>query len=130
MNKPANQPEVNVLIDPTLICVCMVAGYYRVPADQAQLRHQLALNNPATSEDGVRAAYLLGLKARIIKLQNAKHIGALPYPAVMFLKEGGTVILNPASEKGKVRVVDPIRRSSQELNFAEAFALSNGQALL
>jgi len=130
MNKPANQPEVNVLIDPTLICVCMVAGYYRVPADQAQLRHQLALNNPATSEDGVRAAYLLGLKARIIKLQNAKHIGALPYPAVMFLKEGGTVILNPASEKGKVRVVDPIRRSSQELNFAEAYALSNGQALL
>jgi len=130
MNKPANQPEANTLIDPTLICVCMVAGYYRVPADQAQLRHQLALTDLAKPEDAVRGANLLGLKARIIKVQSAKHIGALPYPAVIFLKDGGTSILSPASEKGKVRLGDPIRRSSQELHLADAFAISNGRALL
>ncbi len=78
----------------------------------------------------MRGANLLGLKARIIKLQSVKHIGALPYPAVIFLKEGGTVILSPGSEKGKVRLGDPIRRSSQELSLSDAYALSNGQALL
>src|SRR5665213_4002536 len=130
MNKPANQPEANVLIDPTLICVCMVAGYYRVPADQAQLRHQLALNNPATSEDGVRAAYLLGLKARITKLRNWKHLSAVPFPAVLFLKNGNTAVLSVTSEKGKVRLVDPIRRTAQDLDFQDVYDLSLGKVLL
>ena len=129
MNQHAAPPSGPVL-DPALICLCLIAGYYRIPADAAQLKHQLALLAPATAEDTARGSKLLGLKARIITMRNSKRIGSIPYPALVFLRAGGSAVLAAATAKGQVRLVDPVGRSAQELTLQEAFDLTNGKALL
>jgi subfamily B ATP-binding cassette protein HlyB/CyaB len=61
-------------LDGGLAGLSLIAGYYRIAADPAQLRHQLALSaHPAEAEDLVRAANLLQLKSRIIRGVNAKR---------------------------------------------------------
>ena len=118
------------VLDPALVCLCLIAGYYRIPADPAQLRHQLALLGAAKPEDTMRGSTLLGLKARIVSFKKAQRLGAIPYPALLFLKGGASAVIAAASEKGKVRLVDPVRRSAHEATLEEAFGLSTGKALL
>src|SRR5208283_6245394 len=99
--------------------------------DAAQLRHQLALTGRlAGAEDLVRAARLLELKARIIRGVTSKRLGALPYPAILKLNDGGFAVLSVASEKGKVRLVDPVAWSAREITLEEAQTLSSGAAIL
>ena len=92
-------------LDPALVSLCLIAGYYRVPADPAQLKHQLALLDLAKPEDAVRGSRLLGLRARIVSFKRADRLGTIPYPALLFLKDGGSAVLAAASEKGKVRLL-------------------------
>ena len=71
-------------LDAGLAGLTLIANYYRIAADPAQLRHQLALTGRmAEAEDIVRAANLLGLKSRIIRGVDAKRLGAIPYPAII-----------------------------------------------
>src|ERR1700743_3650468 len=94
----------------------LVARYYRIAGDPMQLRHQLALTGRnAQVEDIVRGANLLQLKSRIIRGVTSKRLGAIPYPAILSLKEGGFAVLGAGSTKGMVRLVDPIARTAQEL---------------
>ena len=66
-------------LDAGLAGLALIANYYRIAADPAQLRHQLALTGRvATAEDLVRAANILGMKSRIIRRVDAKRIGAFP----------------------------------------------------
>jgi len=118
-------------VDPGLAAISLIAGYYRVAADDAHLQHQLALTGRlAGAEDLVRASRLLELKARIIRGVTGKRLGALPYPAILELKDGGFAVLSVASEKGKVRLVDPLAWSAREIMFEEAEGLSSGTAIL
>ena len=81
-------------LDSGLTSLSLVAGYYRIAADPAQLRHQLALTGRlAEKEDLLRAANLLQLKSRVIGRVDAKRLGAIPYPAIMELKDGGFAVL-------------------------------------
>jgi len=118
------------ILDSALACLCMIAGYYRIPADPTQLRHQLALVKPAKAEDTVRGANVLGLKARIVSFKKAGRLGSIPYPALLFMKDGGHAVLAAATEKGKVRLVDPLLRSAHEATLEEALNLSIGKVLL
>ncbi len=114
-----------------LISLALVAGYYRIAADPAQLRHQLALTGRlAESEDLQRAANLLQLKSRVIGRVDAKRLGAIPYPAIMELKDGGFVVLAASADKGRIRLIDPIARSAKEVSLDEAEALSSGSVIL
>src|SRR6516165_9579998 len=89
-------------VDGGLAALSLIAGYYRIAADPAQLKHQLALTGRlAGAQDLVRAANLLALKSRIIHDVTAKRLGAIPYPAILELKDGGFAVLSVASEKGK-----------------------------
>jgi ATP-binding cassette, subfamily B, bacterial HlyB/CyaB len=124
--QPPSQP-----LDAGVAALSLIAGYYRIAADSAQLRHQLALTGRlAGAEDLVRAANLLALKSRIIRGVTAKRLVAIPYPAILALKDGGFAVLTVASEKGKVRVVDPIARTASEVLPKEAAALSSGSVIL
>jgi subfamily B ATP-binding cassette protein HlyB/CyaB len=117
--------------DHGLAAVALIAGYYRIAADPAQLRHQLALTGRlAEAEDLVRAANLLELKSRIIRGVAAGRLGAIPYPAVLSLKDGGFAVLAAAAEKGRVRLVDPVAKTAREVSLEEAAALSSGEAIL
>jgi subfamily B ATP-binding cassette protein HlyB/CyaB len=111
--------------------VSLIAGYYRVATDPAQLSHQLALTGRfAQAEDLLRAANLLQLKSRVIRCVDAKRLSAIPYPAIMELKDGGFVVLAVATEKGMIRVVDPVVRTAKEVSLEEAKALSSGTVIL
>ncbi|MBV9288758.1 MAG: type I secretion system permease/ATPase [Hyphomicrobiales bacterium] len=118
-------------LDAGIAALSLIAAYYRIAADPAQLRHQLALREgPAKAEDLVRAANLLKLKSRIIRRVDARRLGALPLPAILELKDGGFAVLAAAAEKGKLRLVDPLARTAKEAPLAEAEALSSGSAIL
>ena len=130
--RPAITPTPPAIpIDGGLAALALVAGHYRIPADPAQLRHQLALaGRLAGPEDLIRAANLLQMKSRIIRNVDAERIGAVPYPAIIQLNEGGFAILAVAAEKGRVRLVDPLARTVREMTPEEAEALSSGLAIL
>ena len=116
--------------DSGLVALTMIAGYYRIAADPAQLRHELALGAQAAGPDDlVRAAKRLKLKARLLTGERAKRLDAAPYPALVALAGGGFAILAAASVKGSVRLIDPLARSARDLPLAEAAALT-GDALL
>jgi ATP-binding cassette, subfamily B, bacterial HlyB/CyaB len=118
-------------LDAGLAGLALIANYYRIAADPAQLRHQLALTGrAATAEDLVRAANILGMKSRIIRRVDAKRIGGLPYPAMIQLKDGSFAVLAIAGDKGRVRVIDSLVRSAREVTLKEAEELSAGVAIL
>jgi ATP-binding cassette, subfamily B, bacterial HlyB/CyaB len=130
MNRPDSLKAAERL-DPGLAALSLIAGYYRIAADAAQLRHQLALMGRfAAAEDLLVAANLLQLKSRVIRRVDAKRLGAIPYPAIMVLKDGGFVLLAVSSEKGRVRLIDPVARSAKEVSLDEAEALSAGSVIL
>jgi subfamily B ATP-binding cassette protein HlyB/CyaB len=103
----------------------MVAGYYRVAADPAQLRHELALGDHAAGPDDlVRAAKRLKLKARLLTGKSAKRLDAVPYPALVALAGGGFAVLAAAAAKGSVRLIDPLAKTARDLPLDEAAALT------
>ena len=116
--------------DPGLTALAMIAGYYRIAADPAQLRHLLALGAAATAEDLVRGANLLQLKSRILAGARAKRLDVIPYPAIIGLKAGGFALIVAAPVKGRVRLIDPIARSAVDMGVDEAEALASGEAVL
>src|SRR6201999_3459910 len=96
-------------VDSGLMGLSLIAGYYRIAADPAQLKHQLALiARFANAEDLVRGANILGLRSRILRRVSVKRLGAIPYPALMRMKEGGFTAVGVGSAKGRVRIVDPV----------------------
>ena len=100
-------------VDPGLTALAMIAGYYRIAADPAQLRHQLALvGRNAGAEDLVRGANLLQLKSRILTGLRAKRLDVIPYPAIVGLKAGGFALIAAAPVKGRVRLDRPASRSA------------------
>src|ERR1700733_15639997 len=117
MGKSAmGSPAPAQLLDSGLCGLAVVAGYYRIAGDPMQLRHQLALTGRnAQVEDIVRGANVLQLKSRILRGMTAKRLGAIPYPAILCLKEGGFAVLGAGSTKGMARLADPIPRSAQDL---------------
>jgi subfamily B ATP-binding cassette protein HlyB/CyaB len=118
-------------LDSGLAALALIANYFRIAADPAQLRHRLALSDrSAEAGDLVRASNLLRMKSRILRGVDARRIGAIPYPAIMGLKGGGFAVLAIAGEKGKVRLVDPLVRVAREMSLEEAEALSSGVAVL
>jgi len=78
----------------------------------------------------LRAANLIRLKSRVIRRVNAKRLGAIPYPAIMELKGGGFAILAASSDKGRIRLIDPIAQTAKEVPPDEAEALSSGSVIL
>src|SRR5256885_1518816 len=78
------------LRDPALVVLAEIAGFFRIAVDPAQLAHQLALTGrKATSEDLVRAARHVGLKARILRNPEDKRFKTVPMPAIISLAQGG-----------------------------------------
>ena len=124
-------PAPTQLLDSGLCGLSLVAGYYRIAGDTAQLRHQLALTGRnALATDLVRGANILQLKSRILRGVTARRLGAIPYPAILGLKEGGFAVLGAGSTKGMARLVDPIARTAQELSLEDIAALSSGELVL
>jgi ATP-binding cassette, subfamily B, bacterial HlyB/CyaB len=79
-NDPHPQLESAQPVDAGIAALSLIAAYYRIAADPAQLRHRLALREGrANAEDLVRAANLLNLKSRIIRGVDTGRLGAFLY---------------------------------------------------
>src|SRR5690242_6833828 len=88
--------------------VCGIAAFYRIPADPNQLSHQLGLGTKAPeATDLVRAAMLIGLKARLVRDLNGERISRLPTPAIVRLRAGAFAVFVGRTPAGKWRLVNP-----------------------
>ena len=129
LSAPAPSPAPAV--DSGLMGLALIAGYYRIAADPAQLKHQLAMiGRFAQCEDLVRGANILGLKSRILRRVTATRLGAIPYPALLRLKDGGFLAVGVGSAKGRVRLVDPISRVASDVSLEEAWGASSAEVVL
>ena len=90
--------------------LALIAGYYRIAADPAQLKHQLALiGRFADAEDLVRGANMLGLEvAHPARASTPRGSAPSPIPRCCGRKDGGFIALGVGSAKGRVRIVDPV----------------------
>ncbi len=136
MSNAAKDAEANApgaqTVDFGLAALALIAGYYRIAADPAQLRHQLALTGRAAEAEDLRPG---GQSSGAEVAHRARRDGAsgsarFPIRRSSSSKDGGFVVLAAASEKGKVRLVDPIARTAREVSLEEAAALSSGAAIL
>src|SRR5215510_9144949 len=93
--------------DTGLICLLILARFYDLPADGAQLRHQFAQSGQVLSDnDLLRAAKHLGLKAGVLTA-NWNKLDGIPLPAMAKRADGRYVVLAKL-EGEKVLVQDPI----------------------
>ncbi|MGO9740202.1 MAG: type I secretion system permease/ATPase [Roseiarcus sp.] len=124
-------PGSSQLVDPGLAGLSLVAAYYRIAADPAQLRHQLALGDGfANAEDLVRGANLLGLKSRILRKVTVERLSKLPLPALVGMKIGSFGILAIGPTKERVRIVDPVLRTGREFRYEDLSEVVTDEALL
>ena len=95
-----------------LNALAMVAAFHRTACDVHQLAHELGLGqNPSTPSEIVRAARMLGLRARVLSKQRKERLRTAPLPAIVGLKEGGFAVLGRRGDDGRIRIVEPVKRS-------------------
>ena len=109
--------------DSGLVSLCAIAAYYRIPADPTQIRHHLAiLGKSVEADDLVRAAQLVGLKARVINSLTQGRLDKIPVPAIVHLGTGEFEVFGGRMPSGAYRVVNPVTRVARELPLEEIHA--------
>ena len=123
MMETAPPPSEGTPLDPGLRALCGIAAYYRIGADPAQLARELALGaRQADEADLIRAARLVGLKARLVAQVTAERLTTLPTPAIVRMTSGAVMVLAGRSPLGLCRLVDPISHAVQEAPLEDARA--------
>jgi ATP-binding cassette, subfamily B, bacterial HlyB/CyaB len=118
-------------LDAGLRALCGIAAYYRIAADPLQLAREMTLGDREADEfDLIRAASLVGMKARLISGANASRMARLPTPAIVRLKSGALSIFGGRGPSGLFRLVDPISHAATEISLEDLAAETGGQALL
>jgi subfamily B ATP-binding cassette protein HlyB/CyaB len=103
-----------------LIALCAIAAYYRIPADPEQLRRELSLQGREVSDsDILRAAQLIGLKARVIRITKTERFTRVPVPAIAKGLDGAYLVFGGKQASGKLRFVNPLSRQASELDESE-----------
>jgi hypothetical protein len=79
--------------DSGLLCLSFVARRFRIASDPFHLAHELGLGGrSATSQDVVRAAAQIGLKARHLKRQSEKRMASAQTPALLLMRDGSFAV--------------------------------------
>jgi subfamily B ATP-binding cassette protein HlyB/CyaB len=116
-------------LDRGLRALCGVAAYYRIGADPVQLARELALGaRQADEADLIRAARLVGLRARLVAKITPERLATLPTPAIV--RVNGAIMVFAGRNSGLCRLVDPISHAVQEVTLEDLARLIGGQALL
>jgi subfamily B ATP-binding cassette protein HlyB/CyaB len=117
--------------DSGMFALALVAGHYRIAADPFQLAHAAGLGERrATSEDLVRAANRLGLKARIQSSEGIKRLGSVPLPAIVRMKDGSFNLLAIRLPDGRLRLANPVTRGFTDQTAEEVAELVSGEIIL
>ena len=132
VSPPSHSPPSSAtagLPDTGLICLLILARFYDLPADGAQLRHQFAQSGqPLSDTDLLRAAKHLGLKAGV-KAANWSKLGGIPLPALAKRTDGRYVVLAKI-EGDKVLLQDPVEARPLVLSREQFESAWTGQLLL
>ena len=111
-----------VKLDSGLMALCGIASFFRIASDAAHLKRELALlDRDAAPDDLVRAAKVIGLKARVVGNITADRLRRAPLPAVVQLRAGNFVVFVARTEGGTCRLVDPVTKIVRELTVADLF---------
>ena len=131
MTQAAPPPSDATPLDAGLRALCGIAAYYRIGADPAQLQRELALGNREADEfDLIRAAQLIGMRARLVTGVSAQRMGKMPTPAIVRLKSGALCVFAGRGASGLCRLVDPISHTATEIPLDDLARESEGHALL
>ena len=118
-------------LDAGLRALCGIAAFYRIGADPVQLARELALGDRKADEsDLIRAARMIGLKARLVGRVTAERLKTLPTPAIVRLKGGALMVFGGINPSGLCRLVDPISHAAEERPLEDLAREIGGQALL
>src|SRR5271155_3499883 len=116
MNQVLPFESDTVPLDAGLRALCGIAAYYHVAADPVHLSRELALQDRQADEnDIVRAAMLIGLKAKLLVKVTATRLATLPTPAIVRMKNGSFQVLGGKNPSGLYRLVDPISHADEEV---------------
>jgi subfamily B ATP-binding cassette protein HlyB/CyaB len=119
---PPNEVDNSSAGDTGLFSLAMVAAYYRIACDPAQMAHDLGLSGRAAdAEDIFRAARRVGLRSRVIRAQPIRRLYTASLPAIIGLKDRSFAILTHRLDDGRLRIINPVARS-QMLDSADAVA--------
>ena len=109
MMETAPPPGEGTPLDRGLRALCGIAAYYRIGADPVQLARELALGAREADEgDLIRAAKLVGLRARLVAKVTAERLATLPTPAIVRMASGAFMVFGGRNPSGLCRLVDPI----------------------
>src|SRR5208337_859467 len=118
-------------IDGGLLSLAMIAGYYRIACDPAQMAHDLGLGHrAANAEDIVRAARRLGLKARALPDQTPKRLRSAPLPSILQMRDGSFVILTHRLDDGRLRIIRPLTRAQSFETLEDVTQAWSGELVL
>jgi subfamily B ATP-binding cassette protein HlyB/CyaB len=123
--------ETHQAPDDGLRALCGIAAFYRIAADPLSLQRELSLaGRPATINDILRGARLIGLKGRHAVRRGWKNLAAVPAPAILRLRDDRFVIFGGRNPQGLIRLIDPTRGSEQLLQPHEIEQLLCGDVIL
>lgn len=123
LTAPPSEPDTG------LLCLLLLARFYELPADAAQVRHQFAVSEQSFSDrELLRAAKHLGLKAGLHKVSGAE-LGRTPLPAMAKGKDGHYVVLAKV-EGEKVLIQDPLQDGPRILLICDFETAWTGELLL
>jgi len=116
-------------IDTGLVCLLILARFYGLPADGAQIRHQFGgTGHVLDDRDLQRAAKHLGFKVGLVQSEWSKLAGT-PLPAIAAMRDGRYLVL-AKEDADKVLVQDPLAQAPQVLQRADFEARWSGHLLL
>lgn len=119
LGSEAAQPEISFVPATGLTALTGIAAYFRIAADAEYLRRELALDRREIEPAEVlRAAKILGLKAREISGVDARRLEGLPVPSILRLQTGAYVVYGGHRE-GQFRIVNPLTRHDRILSAEE-----------
>ncbi len=103
-----------------IIAFCAIATFYRLQSDPVQISRELSIERRSgDDEDILRAAQLVGLKARVVTVADVRRFESTPVPAIVQQKDGTYTVFGGKQVSGGYRFVDPISRQSRELPLEE-----------
>ena len=130
MMESAQLPSEGTPLDRGLRALCGIAAFYRIGTDPVQLARELALSaREADEADLIRAARLVGLKARLVARVTAERLMTLPTPAIVRVN-GALMLFAGRNPSGLCRLVDPISHAVQDAPLEDVARLIGGRALL
>lgn len=129
VSSPQPRPDLPPQVDSGLECLAIIGAHHRRTVDREHISHELGLQGrPAGSGDLVKAAHLVGLKARLFTSKPLESLVGAPRPAIVEVGDGFAILLSV--EGDRLQLLHPRHRAARTLSIDEFTAEWNGTFIL